>query len=119
MTFDAVPPGQQETSISPTANGVGRSKRYPRLQPSVGITVYCSSTPGSTRPRSRPTRRKSSKPSVIPMLSMMTPSPIVIRGPLNQVNSVGRMTARIPAASTQSGNADVKTERMRKTGRIV
>ncbi len=25
MTFDAVPPGQQETRINPTARGVGRS----------------------------------------------------------------------------------------------
>ena len=54
-----------------------------------------------------------------PLLSMMTPNPIVIREPLNQANNVGRMSARILAANTQSGNADVRTERMRKAGRIV
>ena len=53
------------------------------------------------------------------MLSMMTPSPIVISGPLNQVNSAGRMSATMLATSTHSGNADVRTESMRKTGRIV
>lgn len=88
------------------------------LQPSAGMTVYCSSTPGSTRPRSRATRRKSSNPSVIPMLSMITPSPSVMSGPLNQVNSSGRTSARTLQTSTQTGNAEVNRETMRKTGAL-
>ena len=105
MTLEAVPPGQQETRISPAASGAGRSKRVASPHPRAGINVYWSTTPGSTSRRLRAIRRKSSKPSVRPMLSMMTPRPAGISGPLNQVSSSGRNSASALAASTQSGNA--------------
>ena len=82
------------------------------------MTVYCRTTPGSTRARSRPTRRKSAKPRVMPMLSMMTPRPTVMRGPLNHVNQSGRTRAATPAPSTHRGNAEVSRERTPVTGRF-
>ena len=91
--------------MSPTANGVGRSKSAAMPQPRVGITVYWSATPGRTRARCRPTARKSSHPMVMPMLSMMTPSPIGISGPLNHVKSLGSTNARPLASNTQRGKA--------------
>ena len=97
--------------MRPAANGSGRSKSHPRPSPSSGISVYWSATPGSTLVRSRPMRRKSSKPTVIPMLSMMIPSPIGIRGPLNQVKSSGRTSAAPLASSSQSGKALVTAAR--------
>ena len=109
MTFEAVPPGQHETRIRPTAKGVGRSSSRPMLHPSSGISVYCSATPGRTLDRSRAMRRKSSNPTVMPMLSMMTPRPTVMNGPLNQVNSSGRTRAMPLARSSQSGKALVRT----------
>ena len=39
ITFDAVPPGQQETRIKPTAKKVGSSKIIANHHPSKGITV--------------------------------------------------------------------------------
>ena len=53
------------------------------------------------------------------MLSMMMPSPTVIREPLNQVNREGFASARAQQISTQSGNAAVSSGRMAKTGCIV
>jgi len=49
ITFEAVPPGQHATRIRPTAKAGGRSKRYPKLHPKNGITVYCNKTPTPTR----------------------------------------------------------------------
>ena len=57
------------------------------------MSVYWSPMPGRTVARSRTMRRKSSKPTVMPMLSMMSPSPSGISGPLNQVKNTGRQRA--------------------------
>ena len=57
---------------------VWRSKTSARLHPSAGISVCWNATPGSTLRRSRPIRRRSSNPILMPMLSMMAASPIGI-----------------------------------------
>ena len=118
MTFEAVPPGQQETRMRPAARGAGRSNRTPSPHPRAGINVYWSAMPGSTRRRSREMRPKSSKPSVMPMLSMMMPRPSGMSGPLNHVNSSGRTSASPVAASTHSGNALVSAASSFKAGRL-
>src|SRR5690606_8994811 len=40
MTFDAVPPGQPDTRIRPTASGVGSDQSHAMVQPSSGIARY-------------------------------------------------------------------------------
>lgn len=107
ITFDAVPPGQHDTRMIPTARGDGRANTVARPHPNAGISVYWSRIPGSTRWRSREIRRKSSRPTVMPMQSMMVAKPNGIRGPLNQVRNSGRTSAIALAARTQIGKAFV------------
>ena len=40
ITFEAVPPGQQETRIRPIAKGVGKLNSQPRKNPRSGISEY-------------------------------------------------------------------------------
>ena len=107
ITFEAVPPGQQETRIKPVASGVGRSNKMARLHPSNGISVYWSAIPGRTIRRSEEILLKSTKPMVMPILSMITARPKVISGPLNHVTVSGHTTARQLVPITQAGNAFV------------
>ncbi len=48
------------------------------------------------------------------MLSMMTPRPIGMSGPLNHVNRSGQDSASTLARRTQAGNAAVRNASMRK-----
>ena len=93
--------------MSPTANSRGRSSAQATVQPIRGMTTYWSTTPSPMGAGRRRTRRKSSTSSVSPMPSMMSPSPTVIRPPLNQVKISGRQSARRLARRTQTGNANV------------
>ncbi len=109
MTFEAVPPGQQETRIRPIAKGVGKLNSQPRQNPRSGISEYWRTIPGRTVERSRAIRRRSSRLTVIPMQSMMMPKPRGISGPLNQVKNSGLTMARPLASRSQRGKALVTT----------
>ena len=97
--------------MSPTANSRGRSSAQATVQPIRGMTKYWSTTPRPIGAGRRRTRRKSSTSSVRPIPSMMTPSPTVIRPPLNQVKIPGRHSARRLANRTHAGNANVPIRR--------
>ena len=70
-TLDAVPPGQQQTRISPTARGVGKANKCPTHQPRKGITRYWRATPHPIAAGACRTRWKSVSSRVRPMPSMM------------------------------------------------
>src|SRR5437016_4782123 len=64
---------------------------------------YCAAYPTATARGILITPLKSSTLSVMPMPSMMTARPQVIHSLLNQVNSGGWISARIPPNTTQTG----------------
>ena len=45
ITLDAVPPGQLDTKINPTAKKGVRSKTFPNSHPKKGMTVNCKNNP--------------------------------------------------------------------------
>jgi hypothetical protein len=105
MTFDAVPPGQHETMMSPTANGAGRLKRYPNPQPSNGMTVNCRAAPVNTHFGDLKINLKSSGFNVMPIPNMMTPKPYVIKAPENHVKMVGSISAITEQRIIHNGKA--------------
>ena len=48
ITLEAVPPGQLDTNINPSAKKGGNSKSFPKSQPKKGITVNCKNKPVRT-----------------------------------------------------------------------
>src|SRR5699024_593367 len=74
MTFDAVPPGQQPTKMTPTATSAGKSKPTARPKASKGIIVYCETTPIKTLFGCFPICLKSSKLSVSPIPNIIIPN---------------------------------------------
>ena len=48
ITLEAVPPGQHETKISPTAKKGDKSNTLPKSHPKKGITVNCKNKPVNT-----------------------------------------------------------------------
>ena len=103
-TFDAVPPGQQETRIKPTANSGGKFINVAIPQPKNGMIRNCNPTPIRTGRGDLATVLKSSKFNVIPIPSIMTARPRTIRSPLNQVNTSGQNRAVTAPATVQTGN---------------
>ena len=104
-TFDAVPPGQQATRISPTAKGVSSPRAVATPKPANGMMRNWPKNPATTAPGRDATRRKSSIESVSPIPSMITARPTTIMSPRNQVNSPGCTSASPQATSTHAGNA--------------
>jgi hypothetical protein len=105
ITLEAVPPGQLETRISPTAKKGGRSNTFPKSQPKKGMTVNCKNKPVITHLGVWVTRRKSSNRKLRPMPNMMPPSPKVIQFPENQVKRGGWNKAKQEADNTIQGKA--------------
>lgn len=100
MTFEAVPPGQQPTSMTPNARSAGRPNNFASNHASKGITVNCARQPVSTSFGRLNTTRKSDGLSVKPMPNMINPS-------------IGLMT-HVPTLDRQDGknnenNANSKT----------
>src|SRR5690349_16578185 len=81
---------------------------FATAQPDSGMMVYCRITPAAIQPGICAIRVKSRAVSVMPMPSMMTPSPAVIQAPLNQVNTAGCHSASALQAITHSGKAPAK-----------
>ncbi len=89
ITLEAVPPGQLETKINPTAKKGGKSNTFPKSQPKKGMTVNCKRRPVKTHIGVWVTLRKSTNRNVKPIPNIMQPNARVIQFPENQVNSGG------------------------------
>ena len=73
ITLLAVPPGQQPTMITPSANSVGSFKIIQRVQAISGMIVYCDTNPISTSFGLENTTLKSSIRIVSPIPNIATP----------------------------------------------
>ena len=113
-TFEAVPPGQQATRISPTASGGSRPSTVATDQPAAGMIRNCATNPVTMASGRVATRVKSPTDSVIPMPSMITARAATIALPRNQAKKLGSANASPHAASTQSGNALATSSRYRR-----
>ena len=89
ITLEAVPPGQLETKINPTAKKGGKSNTFPKSHPKKGMTVNCKRRPVKTHIGVLVTLRKSTNRNVKPIPNIMQPNARVIQFPENQVNSGG------------------------------
>ena len=105
ITLEAVPPGQLDTKISPTAKKGGRSNAFPKSHPKKGMTVNCKNKPVIIHLGVSVTRRKSSNRKVKPMPNMIPPNPKVIQFPENQVKIGGWNKAKQEADKTIHGKA--------------
>src|SRR5690606_2876247 len=74
MTFDAVPPGQQPTKITPTATSGGSASTVANTQASAGIIMNCPKTPINTVMGRRNTSAKSALDKVSPIPNIISPS---------------------------------------------
>jgi hypothetical protein len=107
--LDAVPPGQQATSTTPTAKLLGKLKALDARNPKRGITVYCSKQPRDTSLYRYRACRTSSKVSVRPIPSIVVLKPNTNGVPLNQLNSRGFQSATEQAKTTHKGKRSVIT----------
>ena len=82
---------------------MGRCRSFARVKPKRGMMVYCSPTPRAMDLGIWITRRKSSKLSVNPMLSMMMPRKRGIHVGWNHVAVVGSQRERQAPPTTQAG----------------
>ena len=73
MTFDAVPPGQQPTSTTPSVSASSSPKSRARHQASAGMMVNCAAQPRAMSRGRLKTILKSSSLVAIPMPNMTTP----------------------------------------------
>ena len=89
ITFEAVPPGQQDTNINPTAKKGGNSNRIPNNHPKKGIKVNCNKKPVRIQEGVLVTCLKSLSSRVSPIPNIIPPKPKVIRLPENQVKIGG------------------------------
>ena len=89
ITFEAVPPGQHDTKINPTAKKAGKSNALLSSQPKKGITVNCKNKPVKTHLGVWVTLRKSSHLKVKPIPNIVAPRPRVIQFPENHVKICG------------------------------
>ena len=106
ITLDAVPPGQLDTKISPTAKKGSRSKAFPKSHPKKGMTVNCKNKPVIIHLGVWVTRRKSSNLSVNPIPNIIPPKPRVIKFLENHVKIGGWYNAKQEADSIIQGKAD-------------
>ena len=73
MTFDAVPPGQVPTRMTPMASSGGRAKSRTRAQATKGMIRNWATTPISTSQGRLKTVLKSCTVKVMPMPNMTIP----------------------------------------------
>ena len=109
ITFDAVPPGQQETKINPTAKKSGNWKILDIAHPKKGITENWINTPRIVHRGFLNRVLKSLIFRVNPIPSIMIPNPSVIKLPLNQVKNSGLNIAEKEKRITHKGKRLTKT----------
>ena len=102
MTFDAVPPGQQPTRMTPRARSGGKAKTFVSSHAMRGITVNCARQPVSTSLGRLKTMRKSEGESVRPMPNMISPSIGLMTQVPMAANGAGTMTATTANSSTSA-----------------
>ena len=112
MTFDAVPPGQQATRMSPSASPVSKPKARASDQPISGMMANWAITPNPMSFGARITPAKSLKRRVSPMPSMITPSPTSMCG-RNQSQASGSSHAQRHPSTSHAGNHEVSSEKSR------
>ncbi len=105
ITLEAVPPGQLETKINPTAKNGGKSNAFPKNHPKKGMTVNCKTKPVITHLGVWVIRWKSSNRKVKPIPNIIPPNPSVIQFPENQVKIGGWKRAKQEADKTIQGKA--------------
>ena len=104
MTFEAVPPGQQPTSITPSASSFGSEKASVSNQASKGMMVNCARQPIRMSVGRLSTILKSFGESVSPIPNMMTPSIGLMVFVSIQMNEAGMNKA---TAATKSTNKPI------------
>ena len=111
--FEAVPPGEQPTRVSPRNRfGVRLNVLAERSAPR-GMAENWVSTPNATMAGSEATLLKSDVVSVMPIPTMINPNAkvIVLGEEENQVREAGRTTPRTAEERTQKGKREVREER--------
>ncbi|GAB3792129.1 hypothetical protein GCM10028868_07150 [Virgibacillus kimchii] len=103
MTFDAVPPGQQPTRITPTATSGGNCKPTANAKAMSGMMTNCAPTPMATSFGLLNTSLKSCVVSVNPIPNMTTPSSMDMYGAI-QIKVSGEKNAIMANAKTQMAN---------------
>ena len=109
ITLDAVPPGQHETKINPTAKKSGSSKALEIVQPKQGINENWVNTPMIVHLGFLYKILKSLILRVNPIPSIIKPNPKVIKLPLNQVKNCGFNNAVNEKITIHKGNRLTKT----------
>ena len=100
MTFDAVPPGQQPTSITPNANSLGSENAHDNKKANRGITVNCARQPIRISFGRLSTILKSCGESVSPMPNMIKPSIGLMAHVSIQTNDAGTISDKAATNST-------------------
>ena len=101
--FDARPPGQLATRMTPTANPGSMLRIFVIDQPMSGITVYCAAKPNTTQPGMRPMPLKSSMLSVSPIPSIDAASDQKTHVLSNHSIVSGLKNARTARPTSQTG----------------
>ena len=107
-TFEAVPPGQVPTRMTPTASSGGNCNA--RLMPHAraGMTMNCAPTPAATARGRVNTAAKSAAVSVVPIPSMMTASSQPIQGSAQRNPSGARKPLTAAARMTAPNHRPAK-----------
>ena len=103
-TFEAVPPGQQETRINPTAISRGRFINITIIHPKKGIITNWRVTPHINAAGKRKTLLKSLKVKVNPIPNIINPRPIWINSVEYQLKTAGQISATTATRTDQRGN---------------
>lgn len=102
MTFDAVPPGQQPTRMTPIANSCGSAKTCVSPHANNGMTVNCVRQPMSISVGRRSMSLKSFAVSVSPMPNMMMPNIGLITHVPIHTSEAGNIKLNAATASTNT-----------------
>src|SRR5699024_9925206 len=103
MTFEAVPPGQQPTRMTPSAISGGNASNFANANAKSGIIENCKTTPAITLFGCFKICLKSSKVSVMHITNIIIPSKIERAGAI-QIKALGAINARNANSSTQAAN---------------
>jgi len=99
-----VPPGQDPSKIRPARTSLGRRMRWPIKNAAMGISVYWHIQPIATDVGRCKTRTNSCVLSVMPVNTMVAPTPAVTPSSPSHVTVPGRESPRRTATPTHSGN---------------
>ena len=103
-TFDAVPPGQHATIITPTARSGGNRINVATNHPTAGMMVNCATNPIPTALGIRKTALNAPVSNVTPIPNMMNANAQVIHDPENQMNPSGHANAAPQNTINHTGN---------------